>query len=58
MLILTIAGIVVIFDVTMTLMLSPLGLISTCTKCNKKFDGTFLWVIIQQTVHRCDDNLI
>lgn len=58
MLIMKIIGIAVMLDVTITLMFSPLGVMSTCSRCNKKFDGTFMWNIWKQTTHRCEDNLV
>lgn len=52
-------GLIVILDILYTLLISQGGIIiSTCTRCNKQFSGTFLIAVIQQTVHRCDDNLI
>lgn len=51
-------GIIACIDIFITVAIAPLGMISTCDRCNKKFDGTFLWNIALQLCHRCEDNLV
>lgn len=31
---------------------------ATCDQCNWKSEGTFLWCILRQSTHRCDDQLV
>ncbi len=54
-----VVAVVLLVDIILTLVMTDgMGAITTCTKCNKKFDGSVLVAIFQQTIHRCDDQLM